>query len=48
MCGFRFSVHTTLSNHLDFRDAYVNPAIKSNPQQAWAAAYIEAELPPNL
>jgi uncharacterized protein (DUF2235 family) len=38
----------TLANHLDFKDAYENPTIKSNPQRARAAAYIETQLPPNL
>ena len=36
----------TLANHLDFNDAYENPALKSDPQRT--AAYIEPQLPPNL
>jgi uncharacterized protein (DUF2235 family) len=38
----------TLAWHLDFKNAYVTPGVKSNPKRASAATYIEPRLPPNL
>ena len=38
----------TLSNHLDFKDAYGKPGSKSDPERRSVAAYIEERLPPNL
>ena len=37
----------TLSNHLDFKDAYGRPGAKSDPKRVAIAAYIEDRLPPN-
>jgi uncharacterized protein (DUF2235 family) len=37
----------TLKNHVDFKEAYENPCVKSNSQRVSAAAYIEICLPPN-
>jgi uncharacterized protein (DUF2235 family) len=37
----------TLSNHLDFKDAYGKSGGKSDPKRVAIAAYIEDRLPPN-